>query len=65
MGRAAWCCSPKVVGDGSLFAPVIAIDELFCSKQAKQSMLDEQAAMVILQTDLDRLRFASASQDAA
>jgi putative holliday junction resolvase len=57
--------------------PVIYIDERLSSKQAKQSMIDsgmrrdkrkamidEQAAMVILQTYLDRLRFAAASQDA-
>jgi putative Holliday junction resolvase len=57
--------------------PVVYIDERLSSKQAKQSMIDsgmrrdkrkamidEQAAMVILQTSLDRLRFAAASQDA-
>jgi putative Holliday junction resolvase len=54
--------------------PVIYIDERLSSKQAKQSMIDsgmrrdkrkamidEQAAMVILQTYLDRQRFAAAS----
>ncbi len=63
--------------EAAILVPVVYIDERLSSKQAKQSMIDsgmrrdkrkamidEQAAMVILQTYLDRLRFAAASQDA-
>jgi putative Holliday junction resolvase len=56
--------------------PVVYIDERLSSKQAQQSMIDagmrrdkrkamidEQAAMVILQTYLDRQRFAASRSD--
>lgn len=57
--------------------PVVYIDERLSSKQAQQAMIDagmrrdkrkamidEQAAMVILQTYLDRQRFAAQTPDA-
>jgi putative Holliday junction resolvase len=64
--------------EGAIPMPIVYIDERLSSKQAQQTMIDagmrrdkrkamidEQAAMVILQTYLDRQRFAAASHSDA